>query len=414
MRATSYVYPTVSLSDAQAAAYEAAGFEVALHVNTDCANWTPSSLEGFYSDQLGAFAAKYTSVPAPATNRTHCIAWSDYTTQPQVELAHGIRLDTNYYYWPPGWIQNRPGMFTGSGMPMRFANADGTMIDVYQATTQITDESGQDIPFNINALLNRALGPQGYYGVFTANMHTDSASHAGSDAIVASALANDVPVVSARQMLDWLDGRNSSSFGALAWNAGTLTFTIQVGAGANGLRAMLPTSSATGQLTGIERGGNAVAFTTETIKGVSYAIFEATAGSYAATYGVDQSGPAISDVSAVPDADGTATITWTTNEAADSEVVYGTDQGALNSSETDAALVTSHSIELTGLAPNTTYYYRVKSADGAGNETTSPLPATRPSASRLPRPRSPTRPSPTSPPATLAPARPAPTPATAR
>lgn len=55
-----------------------------------------------------------------------------------MELAHGIRLDTNYYYyWPESWIQDRPGIFTGSGMPMRFADLDGKMIDVYQATTQI-------------------------------------------------------------------------------------------------------------------------------------------------------------------------------------------------------------------------------------------------------------------------------------
>ncbi len=33
-------------------------------------------------------------------------------------------------------------MFTGSGIPMRFADLDGSLIDVYQATTQITDESG--------------------------------------------------------------------------------------------------------------------------------------------------------------------------------------------------------------------------------------------------------------------------------
>ena len=39
--------------------------------------------------------------------------------------------------------------------------------------------------------------------------------HAGSDAIVASAQARGVPVVSAQQMLDWLDGRNGSSFGSL-------------------------------------------------------------------------------------------------------------------------------------------------------------------------------------------------------
>ena len=57
------------------------------------------------------------------TNRTHCIAWSDYDTQPQVALAHGIRLDTNYYYWPATWVLDRPGFMTGSGMPMRFARS---------------------------------------------------------------------------------------------------------------------------------------------------------------------------------------------------------------------------------------------------------------------------------------------------
>ena len=124
-----------------------------------------------------------------------------------------MRLDTNYYYWPPDWIQNRPGLFTGSGMPMRFADTDGAMIDVYQAVTQMTDESGQTYPFTIDTLLDRATGPLGYYGAFTANMHTDSADRAGADAIVASAQTRGVPVVSARQMLDWLDGRNGSAFG---------------------------------------------------------------------------------------------------------------------------------------------------------------------------------------------------------
>ena len=106
-------------------------------------------------------------------------------------------------------------MFTGSGMPMRFADLDGSMIDVYQAATQMTDESGQSYPFTIDTLLDNALGPEGYYGVFTANMHTDNASLRGSDAIVASAQARGVPVVSARQMLTWLDGRNGSSFGSI-------------------------------------------------------------------------------------------------------------------------------------------------------------------------------------------------------
>ena len=92
---------------------------------------------------------------------------------PKAEREAGIRLDTNYYYWPGAWVQNRPGMFTGSGFPMRFADADGSLIDVYQAATQLTDESGIDVDTHISALLDGALGPEGYYGVFTANMHTD-------------------------------------------------------------------------------------------------------------------------------------------------------------------------------------------------------------------------------------------------
>ena len=70
---------------------------------------------------------------------------------------------------------------------MRFADLDGSMIDVYQATTQMTDESGQTYPYTIDTLLDNALGPIGYYGVFTANMHTDNAISDRRDAIVASA-----------------------------------------------------------------------------------------------------------------------------------------------------------------------------------------------------------------------------------
>jgi hypothetical protein len=284
VRGTSYIYPSTPLTPVDAAAFEADGFEVAVHVSSNCGDWTASSLETFYTTQLADFATKYTGVPAPTTNRTHCIVWSDWATQAKVEKAKGIRLDTNYYYWPGSWVQDRPGFMTGSGIPMRFADLDGTRIDVYQAATQMTDESGQTFPFTIDALLDNALGTPGYYGVMTANMHTDSASHAGSDAIVASALTRGVPVVTARQMLTWLDGRNGSSFGAIAWSGNALSFTVAAAAGSNGLRGMLPNTTSAGTLASLTVGGNPVTFTTETIKGIVYAVFPASSGSYVATY----------------------------------------------------------------------------------------------------------------------------------
>ena len=160
VRSTSYIYTDTPITNAQAAAYTADGFEVALHTSTNCADYSASGLGGVYTSQLAPWLAKYTSVPAPATNRMHCIVWSDYSTQPLVELTNGIRLDTTYYYWPAEWVLDRPGLFTGSGMPMRFAQMDGTTIDVYQATTQLTDESGQTYPLHVDTLLDRALGPE--------------------------------------------------------------------------------------------------------------------------------------------------------------------------------------------------------------------------------------------------------------
>ncbi len=312
IRSTSYIYNSSPLTNAQASTYVNAGFEVALHVNTGCADWTPTSLASFFTDQLNTFAATYPSVPTPATNRTHCLVWSDYSTQPEVELSKGIRLDTNYYYWPPSWLADRPGFFTGSGMPMRFVSPSGALVDIYQATTQMTDESGQSYPFTIDSLLDKAIGPEGYYGAFTANIHTDFANSTLSDAIVNSAKARGVAVVSARQMLTWLDGRNNSAFGSLAWNTNVLSFSITAAAGANRLEAMVPMSSTAGALGGLTRNGNPTSYTTKTIKGVNYAFFTAQPGSYQATYAADTTPPAVTGVNPINGATGVATSTTIT------------------------------------------------------------------------------------------------------
>jgi hypothetical protein len=288
IRGTSYVFPSTQLTAAEVQNYVAQGFEIALHVNTNCGDFTAATIANFFSTQLTQFATSFPNAPAPKTNRTHCIAWSDYTSQVTTSLSHGIRLDTNYYYWPGSWVLDRPGLFTGSGMPMRFATTGGTMIDVYQAPTQWTDESAQSYPQHANVLLDNALGPKGYYGAFVANMHTDfnpSAGSQGSDAIIASAVARGVPVITARQMLTWLDGRNGSSFGSIAWSNNVLSFDLTAGAGATGLQAMVPARAGNSDLASIAVNGNQVTHSLQTIKGISYAVFAAQPGSYEVRYG---------------------------------------------------------------------------------------------------------------------------------
>ena len=64
--------------------------------------------------------------------------------------------------------------------------------------------------------------------------------------------------------------------------------------------------------------------------------------------------------------DSSARITWRTDEPADSVVAFGTSV-AYDRAITNAALVTSHAFDLTGLAASTTYQYQIRSRDAAGN-----------------------------------------------
>ncbi|NEM97760.1 Ig-like domain-containing protein [Pontibacter burrus] len=326
IRGTSYIYPLTPITDSEAKSFEQQGFEVALHLNTNCSNYTPTSLEQDFTTQLAEFKTRFPSVAAPSTNRTHCIAWSDWSTQPQVERPKGIRLDANYYYWPSPWVQNRPGMFTGSGIPMRFTDLQGGLIDVYQLTTQMTDESDQVFPFTIDQLLNKALGTEGYYGVFCANMHTDAATSSGSDAIIASAKARNVPVISSKQLLSWLDGRNGSSFSEMSWNGNELSFTVNVANGARNLEGMLPMTETTGKLVGLSVNGAAATYRIEVIKGIEYAFFPCRTGNYVATY----------NTSAPPNQAPVITITSPANNStfdADASITIKT-----NASDTDGSV----------------------------------------------------------------------------
>lgn len=303
IRGTSYLFPNTPMTNAELMAFEAQGFEPGLHLNTRCTDYTQSSLIRNYTDQLNAYYSTWPGLPRVRTMRHHCIVWSDWASGAKVQQGNGIRLDTSYYYWPADWVNDTPGHFTGSAIPMRFADLDGSIIDVYQVVSQMTDESKQTYPRTANTLLDRAIGPQEQYGVYTINAHTDADTIPESTHTVAAARARGVPVVTARQMLTWLDGRNASSFDSIAFEQGALTFTVNAASGSDGLQGMLPRRASGRVLATIARGSTDVPYDAKLVKGVEYAVFSARSGSYTARYVADTVAPAISSL--VPSADAT-------------------------------------------------------------------------------------------------------------
>jgi hypothetical protein len=81
--------------------------------------------------------------------------------------------------------------------------------------------------------------------------------------------------------------------------------------------------------------------------------------------------PLITAVASANITGASATITWLTDQASSSQVNYGLTTAYGSSSALAPALVTSHSVMLTGLTPNTTYNFDVVSSNSAGTAATS-------------------------------------------
>src|SRR3954447_322130 len=131
--------------------------------------------------------------------------------------------------------------------------------------------------------------------------------------------------------------------------------------------------------TGPVAGGNGVfaygesQFPTSTFNSTNYWVDVVFASSV-----VDSNPPVISRVKATIVDSSRVTISWTTDEESTSKVLYSTDPDILSDTTTlppgtqavsGGACVTQHSLLVSALTPNTTYYYRVISVDRSGNTT---------------------------------------------
>ena len=77
--------------------------------------------------------------------------------------------------------------------------------------------------------------------------------------------------------------------------------------------------------------------------------------------------PVITDISVINLVNNSAKVTWITDKFTDSVVKYGVNTTAYTELSIDVLFVKDHEITLTGLSPDTTYYFAVNSTDQSGN-----------------------------------------------
>jgi len=98
---------------------------------------------------------------------------------------------------------------------------------------------------------------------------------------------------------------------------------------------------------------------------------QATSADFTFTTSAAAAPPTISAVAASSITSSGATINWTTNVPATSQVNYGATVAYGQSSPLNSSLVTSHSVTLSGLTASTLYHFQAKSADVSNNQAAS-------------------------------------------
>lgn len=105
----------------------------------------------------------------------------------------------------------------------------------------------------------------------------------------------------------------------------------------------------------------------DVVKTVTVAIGSVTGNMYVTNFAVGAlPPPTISNVQASTPTNTSTTITWTTDQASTTQIDYGTTTGYGASTTLNSSPVTSHSQDITGLSPLTTYHYRVRSTNSNG------------------------------------------------
>ena len=303
----------------QAAAYQAEGFEIALHLKHGLRrDFTPASLDGRLGRRSSpTFAAQPgRASPRRVTNRTHCIVWSDWASEPKVELAHGIRLDTNYYYWPgelgaaTGRAVHRLGLPDALRRPRRLA--DRRLPGDDPADRRVR----HDVPAQHRGrAARRRARPRGLLRRRSPRTCTPTAAeHPGADAIVAEAQRRGVPVICARQLLDL--ARRAQRLvlrGTCAYAAASFDFTRPPRRRPRGLEAMMPASAPPGALEALTRDGQPVSHARARSRGSATRSSTPPPATTSRSYGHDVTPPDTA-IAALTVAGNRATATLASNE----------------------------------------------------------------------------------------------------
>jgi len=274
------------------------GNEVAVHYDNarNLANPIYSDMNTVYDTMTNNFRNAYGI--SPKTLRNHIVVWcskdslgkKQFAEQANIEEKYGLGFDCNYYHYGglnvyPNWLGD-VGHFTGSGIPMKFADASGRILNVYQSNTQLPDETWlEKIESKSKTLIDRSLDEENFTYI-NANFHTYRWENPNFHESKLPALkvldycnCRGVPIWTAEKVYEFLKMKDEASFSNITWSHNHLTFNFSSALKhSSGITFLLPAIHGNSKIKSITVNGLSSKFELKTIKGYEYAFVTVTPG----------------------------------------------------------------------------------------------------------------------------------------
>jgi len=246
---------------------------------------TVADAERQVSEDMAAFEARFGF--RPSTNRGHCLIWPGWAEMAEILAANGVSMDQNFI--PRRFL--RRGYLNGSALPVRFTALDGSIVDLYEQNTQLTDDGeGLDEKFLLpgdsrDEVVRIALQMLEdcrlrWHGVFQPAFHPEYTKRATMwllEPLLDRCRDDGVPMVGGDQWVAFNRGRR----GVRAVKIGkhdpsTLAFTLMSEYEVHGATIMVPYQYAGADLKQVRIEGDEVPVERREIKGATYGLIVTT------------------------------------------------------------------------------------------------------------------------------------------
>ena len=243
--------------------------------------------------------------PIPSTIRIHDLDWRGWSDAPRILAGFGMRMNSDYYHYGPlfhiGLDEWAFGHFSGSGLPMRFANEDGRILDIYQQVTQFGDEHFFEVPWTSPENMGPKRGAEttaalfqssleGNFAAIAINFHSDPYDMEDRYRLPATeflagtldaAHEKGLPIWNTERWLNFTSARQSARFEALNWADQTLAFDLTVPEQPqDGLSVLIPLDNNQAALSWVRVDGEESEFVNWRVGGVKYGLVSLAPGSH--------------------------------------------------------------------------------------------------------------------------------------